>query len=181
MLLRFAQYAFEWAVRLIFFLWAVLLLSILVGPADASEGIRARVSVTTDVLHGQGYWAPSLRVGYDGGIGIRYSRLTAPMWAREIPDEFAAQAARWKIESAGVYEIDKEFCGTRWCGALGAAYINRHTVLNGTHWNFGLHIRYKIDHNWSLVLDHYSHGSMLGIADDKSNRGWNLLGVAYTW
>ena len=182
---------FLWAAAILLLLWMV----VTSGQAAADEGLRARLSFATEVLHGQGYWSPSLRVGWDGGLGVRYSRLTRPMWAREIPESVTATDPRtgrqvtvplnlgnkWKIESAGLLELDKEWCGQRWCGALGVAYINRDTPMNGTRWNFGLHIRYAIDKNWSLVLDHYSHGSMLGISQDESNRGWNLLGVAYSF
>lgn len=162
------------------------------SPAVPTEDVRARLFFTTEMLHGQGYWSPGLRVGYDGGWGLRYSRLSRPYWAREIPQSVTTThpqtgqqvsvplnlGDKWKIESAGLLEVDREFCGRRWCGALGAAYINRDTPMNGTRWNFGLHVRYAIDANWSIVYDHYSHGSMLGISQDESNRGWNLLGIS---
>lgn len=148
------------------------------GPATAEESIRARLSVTTEILHGQGYWSPGLRVGQDGGWGVRYARMSRPTWAREIPQNLNL-GSKWQIESAGLLEVDREFCGERWCGGIGVAHINRVTPMNGTLWNFGLHVRYAIDKDWSIVLDHYSHGSALGIAQDKSNRGWNLLGVSY--
>ena len=165
------------------------------GPADDDQSTRVRVSVTTEALHGQGYWSPGIRIGKDGGYGLRFGSMRAPVWARRIPDNITVTDPRtgqrvsiplelgpeWKIDSISYVEVDREFCGQRWCGGIGAARLNGHTYMNGSTWNFGLHVRYAIDRQWSLVLDHYSHGSMLGIAQDKSNRGWNLIGVAYSF
>lgn len=151
------------------------------GPADDEQGIRVRVSAATEVLHGQGYWSPSLRIGQDGGLGLRVGSMKAPMWAKEVPAELIEANSKFKLDSVSFVEADYEVCGQRWCGALGAARLNGLTPMNGTQWNFGVHVRYAINVNWSLVLDHYSHGTALGIATDKSNRGWNLLGVAYTF
>lgn len=153
----------------------------LAGPGDDEQGVRVRVSLATEVLHGQGYWSPSVRVGQDGGWGLRVGSLRAPMWAKEVPDELIDANSKFKLNSASYLEVDREFCGQRWCGGLGVVYINDVTPMNGTKWNFGLHVRYAINVNWSLVFDHDSHGSMFGFAKDKSNRGWNLLGVAYTF
>lgn len=169
--------------------WIIFLLLVLAllrnyavaGPADDVQDVRVRVSAATEVLHGQGYWSPALRVGHDGGWGLRIGSLKAPAWASEVPAELIALDDSFKLNSVSFVEADYEACGQRWCGAIGAARLNGLTPMNGTQWNFGVHLRYAIDINWSLVLDHYSHGSAFGIAKDKSNRGWNLLGVAYTF
>ena len=156
-------------------------LTLLTGAALAEEEVRVRVSLATDVVHGQGYWSPMLRIGVDGGPGLRVGSMQAPTWSRSIPAEVVEKNPNFKLDSVSFFEVDYEVCGQRWCGALGAARLDGLTFMNGTPWNFGLHVRYAITQHWSLVLDHYSHGTMLGIAQDKSNRGWNLLGVAYTF
>lgn len=151
------------------------------GPADDDQSIRARVSLSTEMLHGQGYWNPGLRIGQDGGFGVRLGALRAPVWASRIPDEVKSAHPEWDIRSATYFEVDKEFCAQRWCAGLGVAKLSRTTYMNGTEWNFGTHLRYAIDKDWSITFDHYSHARALGFAPDKSNRGWNLLGVAYSF
>lgn len=151
------------------------------GPADDDQSTRVRISLATDVIHGQGYWSPGLRMGTDGGFGLRIGSMQAPIWAKDVPEEIQNRKPQFNLDSVSYVEVDKEFCGELWCTALGAAKFSDLTRMNGTKWNFGVHIRYAIDRNWSLVFDHYSHGSALGFAKDKSNRGWNLLGVAYTF
>lgn len=151
------------------------------GPADSDQSTRVRLSVTADVIHGQGYWSPSLRIGQDGGFGLRVGRMQPPAWAKSVPEEIRQEKPQFDLNAVSYVEVDKEFCGERWCAALGIAKLSDKSYMNGTEWNFGVHFRYAMDKNWSLVLDHYSHGSMLGIEKEKSNRGWNLLGVAYTW
>lgn len=151
------------------------------GPADDNQITRLRISLATDVVHGQGYWSPGLRIGKDGGLGLRVGSMQAPMWAHAVPEHIQQTKPQLKLDSVSYIEVDKELCGERWCVGLGAAKLSGLTRMNGTEWNFGVHFRYAITENWSLVLDHYSHGSALGFAKDKSNRGWNLLGVAYSF
>lgn len=146
-----------------------------------SRSVRLRVSVATEVVHGQGYWSPGLRLGHDGGWGLRAGALVAPVWAGAVPDHIRQAKPQFDLESHGYIGVDREFCATRWCAGLGIVRINGLSYMNGTRYNFGLYARYLIDRHWSLDYIHFSHGSALGIADDKSNRGWNLLGIGYSF
>lgn len=142
-----------------------LLALIILSPRNA-EAADIRLSLATEAYHGRGYSGTTVRIGENGGGGIRLGRLQAPETFKQ---------------DATLIEADYELCGSAWCFGAGLAWITHATVLNGTQGNFGLHIRYQINANWSLVLDHYSHGRALGIEKDKSNRGWNLIGVAYSF
>jgi len=143
----------------------LLLLSLLTCSAFADDSVKVRLSLTAEAYHGQGYWSPTVRIDPGVGIGLRIGTM------RGHPDQ----------PDVSFVELDKEFCYGHICGGLGGAHLSHVSHLNGTKWNFGLHARYQVAEHWSLVLDHYSHGRFLGIAKDKSNRGWNLLGVAYDW
>lgn len=163
-------------------LLAVAFAVILLSPRVArGADLDVRAAVQYEVLHAQGYWSPSLRIGKNGGYGLRIGHLRAPGWAREVPDELIAQKPALKIDSLNYIGIEREWCDVRWCATLGAAKLTELTKINGTYYNFTLGLRYVIDKHWSIELTHFSHGSMLGIEKDKSNAGWNLLGVAYTW
>lgn len=151
------------------------------GPADSDQSTRVRLSLATDVIHGQGYSSANVRIGKDGGFGLRVGRMQPPAWAGDVPEQIKRAKPQFDLEAVSFVEVDKEFCGERWCAGLGVAKLSDKTFLNGTRYNFGVHFRYAIDTRWNLVLDHYSHGRMLGIAKEHSNRGWNLLGVAYSW
>jgi hypothetical protein len=145
----------------------LLLLLVLTAPAHA----ETRITGNADALHGRGYYGASVRFEGQRGIGLRLGALKAP-------DEQPAH--EWR--SVGYAEVDVELCGdSGFCVGAGVAYFTHTTHMNGTRPNFGLHVRYKLDEHWSVALDHYSHGSALGIAKDKSNRGWNLLGLAYNF
>jgi len=60
----------------------------------------------------------------------------------------------------------------------GAAYLSETTGVNGTRPNFATSFAYRLNNTTSLELTHYSHAAFLGIAKDKSNAGWNLLGIS---
>jgi hypothetical protein len=158
------------------------LLIIAIVCIGASRNARAndldvRASVGFEALHAQGYWTYGLRVGQDGGYGLRAGQLRAPSWSHRIP----AEMSEWKLDSLNYVAADREFCGTNWCGSLGIAHLSELTKINGTKTNFLLGIRYVINPEWSLELLHFSHGSMLGIEKGKSNSGWNFLQAVYTF
>lgn len=153
-------------------LLAVALGLFMIGPRAArATDFDVRTSMQFEALHAQGYWSPALRIGENGGYGLRLGHLRAPEWARHVPG----------VESLSYIGVEREWCGVRWCGTLGVAKLTELTKINGTYYNFVLGVRYVIDKNWSLELTHFSHGALLGIENDKPNVGWNLLGVTYTW
>src|SRR3990167_3237273 len=156
----------KWLDALILAAMALMLWFLLSGGAQA----ETRITMSGEAYHGRGYYGPSVRFGTESGYGLRLGALKAP-------DK--APADKWR--SLGFVELDGELCGDYWCGGAGIAYLTETTQLNGTRLNFGLHIRYKLDSHWSVAVDHYSHGRALGIAKDKSNRGVNLVGIAYSF
>lgn len=150
------------------------------APLPAADlPFEVRAGVGFDALHGQGYWSPGVRLGNEWGL--RVGLLKAPMWAADVPGEIKAAKPQFDLTDVAYYGVEREFCGERWCGALGIARLSRLTELNGTKWNFMLGLRYKFSPEWSGGLIHFSHGSMLGIERDKANSGWNVLNVERTW
>jgi hypothetical protein len=53
--------------------------------------------------------------------------------------------------------------------------------VNGTHWNFDGSVAYDVTDRLFVEYQHYSHGAILGLKDNVSNGGWNLLGVGYVF
>ena len=53
--------------------------------------------------------------------------------------------------------------------------------VNGTHWNFDVSGAYDLTDRLFVEYQHYSHGAILGLKDNVSNGGWNLLGVGWTF
>jgi hypothetical protein len=61
---------------------------------------------------------------------------------------------------------------------LGVAWIDSVNLnVNGTRWNVDASIAYDLSDRWFVEYQHYSHGAILGVKDEVSNGGWNLLGV----
>lgn len=155
--------------------WLLLAVVLAGSPAYA----EFRIGLGTEFIHGQGYWSPSLRIGEKWGL--RIGALNAPVWAESVPEHIQRAKPQFDLESHSYFGIDREFCGSHWCGGLGVVRINGLSYMNGTRYNFGVYGRYKIDKKWSIEYTHFSHGSALGIAEEKSNRGWNLIGLSYAW
>ena len=61
---------------------------------------------------------------------------------------------------------------------LGVVWIDQENYnVNGTRWNIDASIAYDLSDRWFVEYQHYSHGAILGVKDDVSNGGWNLVGV----
>lgn len=60
---------------------------------------------------------------------------------------------------------------------IGPSYIDQTTSLNGTQWNFSISIGCGKIGPFDVIARHSSHGSVLGIAEDKPNGGWNFVGL----
>lgn len=58
---------------------------------------------------------------------------------------------------------------------IGAAWLDQLTPLNGTLWNFSVTVGWDFGRAQALCR-HISHASLLGIAPDKPNGGWNFCG-----
>jgi hypothetical protein len=144
------------------------LLSLLLSLTCSAFADDTRIFAHVGTHHDRGYEGAGVRFGHESGLGLRLGALNAPS---KLP------AQQWR--DLAYAEVDLEGCYGNWCGGLGVAYLTNKTYMNGTEWNFGVHVGYKVAEHWRVVLDHYSHGRALGFAKTRSNRGWNLLGVAY--
>ena len=61
---------------------------------------------------------------------------------------------------------------------LGVVWIDKENLnVNGTRWNVDASIAYDLSNRWFVEYQHYSHGAILGLKDEVSNGGWNLLGI----
>jgi hypothetical protein len=61
---------------------------------------------------------------------------------------------------------------------LGVVWIDsENDNVNGTRWNVDASVAYDLSDRWFVEYQHYSHGAILGIQDNVSNGGWNLVGV----
>jgi hypothetical protein len=165
---------------LIGFLLGALLAAMFFPSRVRAEDLNVRTGVGFEVLHAQGYWNYDARLGYDGGVGLRVGQLRAPAWAHRIPAEITNTKPEWKLDSLNYVAAEKEWCDVSWCGTLGVAHLSEVTKINGTKTNFLLGLRYVASKTISLELLHFSHGSALGIEQDKSNSGWNLIRIVYT-
>lgn len=171
----------KWKVVIVAWITLLLFASVMLSGKAKADELDIRASVGFEALHAQGYWTYGVRVGQDGGYGVRLGQLRAPSWSHRIPQEITAVKPEWKLDSLNYVAVDKEWCGSNWCGTLGLAHLSELTKINGTKANFLLGVRYKMTEQHSIELMHFSHGSMLGIEKEKSNAGWNLLQYNYTW
>lgn len=62
---------------------------------------------------------------------------------------------------------------------VGPAYLQRVNAINGTRLNFSLSLYCFQWRGGGVVVRHISHGADLGIAPDRPNLGWNLVGVEW--
>jgi hypothetical protein len=61
---------------------------------------------------------------------------------------------------------------------LGVVWIDKENLnVNGTRWNVDASVAYDLSDRWFVEYQHYSHGAILGVKDDVSNGGWNLVGL----
>lgn len=135
---------------------AVILLSI-VNKCHA-EGIG--ISVTKEVTHDESTLAGFLD-------------YTAPSWSAYVGQW---DSARFRT-ARNMHAVGAEYrthLGPVYAG-LGAVYLNQLTPLNGTRPNFSFTVGMRL---WSATVfcRHMSHASILGIAPDKPNGGWNWCG-----
>jgi hypothetical protein len=69
---------------------------------------------------------------------------------------------------------------TKWNFRLGLGLVWINDVnenVNGTRWNIDASIAYDLSERWFVEYQHYSHAAILGVQDDVSNGGWNLVGL----
>lgn len=147
-------------------LLAALFLLVFSQPAHS----EFQLSLGSDIRHAPGLSSWSIR--YGERWGFRAGAIIMP--------ETKSRGAK-VTESVWVVGLDHQWRFTDWNFGLGAVKISDTTKLNGTEWNFDLSAQYKLGGGAFLEFRHYSHGSMFGIAADKSNRGWNFLGLGYAW
>jgi hypothetical protein len=122
-----------------------------------------RVSVGADVFRVPGTTVVSAR--YGGGWNVK-----AATWLHnagvdpEAPNlllggGYVLTMSRFRL-GAGIVWIDKT-----------------NNNVNGTHWNVDGSIAYDVTDRVFVEYQHYSHGAILGVKQDVSNGGWNLLGL----
>ena len=144
-----------------FLLGAGLLLS---GPSHALDETKAelRLSVSDDLVHARGSTLVSAR--YGGAWGARLG-----FWARES-----------QVEPSKAHffaGVDHVWTYSKWRAGLGAVWIDEVNDLNGTHWDFDVSLGYDLSSRVFVEYRHHSHGRKLGISQNASNDGWNLVGV----
>ena len=137
---------------------------LLSAPSHALDETKAdlRLSVSDDFVHARGAMVISAR--YGGSWGARLG-----FWARESQVE--ASAANFFVG------IDHVWTYSKWRAGLGSVWIDKVNDLNGTHLDFDVSLGYDLSSRVFLEYRHHSHGRKLGISENASNDGWNLVGV----
>lgn len=64
---------------------------------------------------------------------------------------------------------------------IGLVWLAETNKMNGTRFNSHFELQHKLTDRLSLSLSHISHGSKFGIEKNKSNQGWNWVGVTWKW
>ena len=101
---------------------------------------------------------------YGGGWGARLG-----FWVRE---------SRVERSAANFFAgIDHVWTYSKWRAGIGAVWIDEVNDLNGTHWDFDVSLGYDLSSRVFVEYRHHSHGRKLGISQDASNDGWNLIGI----
>ena len=122
-----------------------------------------RVSVGADVFRVPGTTVASAR--YGGSWNVK-----AATWLHDAgvdPDApnlllgggYVLTMSRFRL-GAGIVWIDKT-----------------NNNVNGTHWNVDASVAYDLSDRVFVEYQHYSHGAILGVKQDVSNGGWNLVGL----
>lgn len=146
-------------------LWC-LILSGLTGPvyADEKESIpHWFISGGANVLHDS-----------RGAVAAQFgARLGDFDFAYERYEKRNIGSATYNILSVFNVPFRFNFGAAYWDEPLGKEI--------GTRWNFVLEPEFRIYNGISLLLTHYSHGTALGIAPEKPNKGVNLLKLRYHW
>jgi len=124
-----------------------------------------RVALSEDFMHASGSTLLALR--YGGAWGVTAGGWLATDDVHPDPHGFAGANRVW---TSG-----------RWRAGLGAIWMDEETSVNGTHWLFDVSLSYDFTRRVYVEYRHFSHGSKLGIAKDKPNGGWNLIGVGLSF
>ena len=126
------------------------------------------VSIGTDVRHipDNGDDGDAIFIEFIGHFYKKPWGFNAYLGRTVNPDVWAIGAEptyRWKRMTFG----------------LGLAMLDKTTYVSGTKWNFSLTACGEITSIFDICLRHWSHGAWLGIEEDKSNGGWNILMVRF--
>ena len=122
-----------------------------------------RLSVSVDVFRVPGTVAASAR--YGGNWNVK-----AGTWLHNNGVDPRAPSL---LLGAG-YVLTK----SKFRFGLGVVWIDDVNFnVNGTRWNIDASVAYDLSDRWFVEYQHYSHGAILGVKDDVSNGGWNLLGL----
>jgi len=122
-----------------------------------------RISVGVDVFRVPGTTVASAR--YGGNWNVK-----ASTWLNNSGVEPAAP----HLLLGGGYMLAL----SRFRFGAGLVWIDKtNDNVNGTHWNFDGSIAWDVTDRVFIEYQHYSHGAILGLKNDTSNGGWNLLGV----
>jgi len=155
---------------------AVLRLAFLCIALTAGQPARAwqldetrtdfRLSVLNDVTVGAGSVLVAAR--YGGAWGVR-----AGSFVRDVH----------VVPSAPNVMLGANYVWTysRWRGGFGAVWFDKENANNGTRWNFDFTVSFDVTDRIYAEYQHNSHGSTIGIKTDRSNEGWNLLGIGFVF
>jgi len=128
-------------------------------PDDTPSHVR--FTLAEDFVHAAGSTVLSGR--YGDGLGVR-----AGWWLHSVD---ASPAPRLLLGADYAWTV------SRWRPGLGAAWIDKTTSLNGTHWEIDTSLAYAITRRFFVEFRHYSHARKLGVRKDVPNGGWNLIGL----
>lgn len=122
-----------------------------------------RASVGVDVFRVPGTVVASLR--YGGGWNIKTAT-----WLHNAGVD--PEAPHLLLGGGYVFTVSRFRLGA------GIVWIDKtNNNVNGTHWNVDASVAYDLSDRLFVEYQHYSHGAILGVKQDVSNGGWNLLGV----
>jgi hypothetical protein len=111
-------------------------------------------------------------VTHDEATYAGFIDYTAPAWSAYV-GQWRSDRFGGRTRLAGAEY--RRSLGPLFAG-IGTAWLDQTTPLNGMQWNFSITI--GADLGWAdLLCRHISHASMLGIAPDKPNGGWNWCGA----
>ena len=125
-------------------------------------------------------WSASLSVGGDvihakGTSMIQFGMHPTPKW--EIYTTIISDNRGHYLWGIGG---ERQVIKYRRCtGHFGLVWLDKTTSLNGTHLNFSTSARCRLTKRTNLLFRHWSHGTAIGIENNRANKGFNLLGIEW--
>ena len=128
---------------------------------DTRPALRASVGV--DVFRVPGTWVASAR--YGGSWNVK-----AATWLHNAGVDPSAP----HLLFGGGYVLTM----SRFRFGAGLVWIDKiNNNVNGTHLNVDASVAYDLSDRIFVEYQHYSHGAIVGVQQNVSNGGWNLVGL----